>query len=99
MIESFGNKAAKNIWEFDTSKDFPAHLHVRAKALLTIMYSTKTLADLKLKGSPPNIKLHALKGNQKGEWSISLENGSPWRMTYRFDKGDFSNIKIEDYHD
>ena len=69
------------------------------KALLTIMYSTKTLADLKLKGSPPNIKLHALKGNQKGEWSISLENGSPWRMTFRFDKGDFSNIKIEDYHD
>jgi plasmid maintenance system killer protein len=69
------------------------------KALLTIMYSTKTLADLKLKGSPPNIKLHALKGNRKGEWSISLENGSPWRMTFRFDKGDFSNIKIEDYHD
>ncbi|MHA0110762.1 hypothetical protein ACXYUI_26945, partial [Klebsiella pneumoniae] len=76
MIESFGNAAAKEIWETNKSKTVPRELHIRSKALLTIMHSTDTLEDLKIKGSPPNIKLHKLRGDRKKEWSLSLKNGT-----------------------
>ncbi len=53
MIISFGNKAARDTWEKDFSKNIPKNLLVRAKTLLTIMYHTDTINDLKIKGQPP----------------------------------------------
>ena len=98
MITSFGNKVAQDIWEFDQSKALPRELWIRAKALLTIMHSTKIIGDLKIKGQPPNIRLHKLKGGRENEWSITLKNDSPWRITFEFANGEFSSVKIEDYH-
>ena len=98
MIESFGNKVARDIWETDFSKSLPRELHLRAKVLLTIMHATSTVDDLKIKGSPPNVKLHKLSGDRKGEWSLSLTNQSPWRITFVFKQGDFHQVKIENYH-
>lgn len=98
MIESLGNKVARDIWETDTSKTLPRELHVRAKALMTIMHNSSTLEDLKLKGSPPNIRLHKLAGDRKEEWSVTMNNQSPWRITFKFKDGKFHEVKIENYH-
>jgi toxin HigB-1 len=99
LIDSFGNKTARDIWEKDTSKDVPAGLQMRAKALLTIMHATSSLDDLKIRGQPPNIRLHKLKGDRKEEWSITLSNQSPMRITFRFKDGKFADVKIENYHE
>jgi len=99
LIVGFGNKAARDIWEKDASKGVPVALHVRCKALLTIMHATSSLDDLRIKGSPPNVRLHKLKGDRKEEWSLTLRNDSPWRITFKFKDGKFSDVKIEDYHD
>ena len=96
MIHNFSNSAAKDIWESDSSKKFPRELHIRAKALLTIMHNTNTLDDLKIKGQPPNIRLHKLKGDRKYQWSVTI--GLPWCITFEFRSGGYYNIKIEDYH-
>lgn len=96
MIQSFGNKAAQDIWEEDRSKAFSSELWIRAKALLTIMHSTNTLDDLKIKGQPPNIRLHKLKGDRKDQWSVTIK--LPWCITFRFKNGDFFEVKIENYH-
>ena len=96
MIQSFGNKAAQDIWEEDSSKAFSLELWIRAKALLTIMHSTNTLDDLKIKGQPPNIRLHKLKGDRKDQWSVTIK--LPWCITFRFKNGDFFEVKIENYH-
>ena len=98
MIVSFGNKIASELWEHDLSKGFPRELHVRAKALLTIMHATNRLGGLRLKGQPPNIRLHKLKGERKNQWSITLRNDSPWRITFEFSEGEFSEVRIENYH-
>ena len=76
MIVSFGNKLAKEIWENNNSKALPKELWIRAKALLTIMHHTSTINDLKIKGQPPNIRLHKLQGNKKDNWSVTIE--LPW---------------------
>jgi toxin HigB-1 len=96
VIRNFGNKIAQDIWETDSSKSLPKELWIRAKALLTIMHSTSDMNDLKMKGQPPNIRLHKLQGNRKDEWSVTIK--LPWCITFKFKAGEFLNVKIEDYH-
>ncbi|MBX2988689.1 MAG: type II toxin-antitoxin system RelE/ParE family toxin [Bdellovibrionaceae bacterium] len=96
MIRNFGNKVAQDIWETNSSKSLPKELWVRAKALLTIMHGTTDLTDLKIKGQPPNIRLHKLKGSRGDEWSVTIR--LPWCVTFKFKSGDFSDVKIENYH-
>ena len=96
MIANLGNKVAKDIWETNKSKTLPKELWLRAKALLTIMYTTQTLDDLKIQGQPPNIRLHKLKGDRKEYWSVTIK--LPWCITFKFKNGEFSGVKIENYH-
>ncbi|MBP7281210.1 MAG: type II toxin-antitoxin system RelE/ParE family toxin [Leptospiraceae bacterium] len=96
MIRNFANRATEELWETNTCKNFPREIWIRAKALLTIMHSTSTLNDLKIKGQPPNIRLHKLKGNRKLEWSITIN--LPWCITFQFKDGEFLDVKIENYH-
>ena len=96
MIRNFGNKIALEIWETDESKALPKAFWLRAKALLTIMHSTTDLNDLKIKGQPPNIRLHKLKGDRKDEWSVTIK--LPWCITFKFKNGEFIDVKIENYH-
>lgn len=96
MITSFKGKLARDIWETNTSRTLPREYWLRAKALLTIMHSTRQLADLRIRGEPPTIRLHKLKGLRKNYWSITIS--LPWCITFKFKDGEFSEVKIEDYH-
>jgi proteic killer suppression protein len=96
VIISFEGKVAKDIWEKNSSKSLPKELWIRAKALLTIMHSTTEIEDLKIRGQPPNIRLHKLKGNRKEYWSVTIK--LPWCITFKYKNGEFSEVKIENYH-
>ena len=96
MITSFSGKTAKDVWENNESKALPRDLWLRAKALLTIMHATRSLDDLKINGAPPEIRLHKLKGDRKDYWSVTIK--LPWCITFRFSDGEFSEVKIENYH-
>ncbi len=96
MIKSFGNRTAEEIWEGSASKSLPKELWLRSKALLTIMHSTSTINDLKIKGKPPNIRLHKLKGDRKDEWSVTVK--LPYCITFKFKNSEFYDVKIENYH-
>ena len=96
MISSFDGKVAKDIWEKNSSKTLPKELWLRAKALMTIMHATKEIEDLKIKGQPSNIRLHKLKGDRRQYWSVTIK--LPWCITFRFKNGEFSEVKIENYH-
>lgn len=96
MIRNFGNKIAQDVWETDSSKSLPRELWIRAKALLTIMHGTTEINDLKIKGQPPNIRLHKLKGDRKEEWSVTIK--LPWCLTFKYKTGEFIDVKIENYH-
>lgn len=96
MIRNFGNKTAQEIWEFDRSKSIPKEIWARAKALLTMMHSTTELNELKIRGQPPNIRLHKLKGDRKDEWGVTIK--LPWCLTFKFQAGEFLDVKIENYH-
>jgi len=96
MISSLGNKTAKEIWANNESKGLPRQHWMRAKALMTIMYNTDLMSDLKIQGQPPDIRLHKLKGDLKHYWSITIS--LPWCIIFKFDNDHFSDVKIVNYH-
>jgi toxin HigB-1 len=96
VIQTLGNKAAREIWEEDSHAKLPRHLWIRAKALLTIMHNTDTLNDLKIRGQPPNIRLHKLRGDLKSYWSVTIE--LPWCIIFEFKNGNFNDVQIVNYH-
>ncbi|MEE8058467.1 MAG: type II toxin-antitoxin system RelE/ParE family toxin [Pseudomonadales bacterium] len=96
MIVNFKGRVAKDIWEHNRSKSLPKESWIRAKALLTIMHSTQTIDDLRIKGQPPNIRLHKLHGDRKDYWSVTIK--LPWCITFKYKTGEFSSVCIENYH-
>jgi len=44
----------------------------------------------------PTFRLHRLKGNRKGVWTITVR--ANWRVTFRFAGGDASDVDLEDHH-
>lgn len=96
MIVNFKGKVAKDIWQSNQSKSLPREYWLRAKALLTIMHATQMLDDLRIQGQPPSIRLHKLTSDRKNEWSVIIK--LPWCITFKFNKGDFSDVCIENYH-
>ena len=96
VIVNFKGKVARDIWESNKSRSLPKDLWIRAKALLTIMNSTDTIEDLRIKGQPPDIRLHKLQGDRKEYWSVTIK--LPWCITFKYKDGEFSEVKIENYH-
>ena len=96
MITSLEGKVAKDIWTTNQSKTLPRELWLRAKALLTIMHATTTLDDHRIKGQPPSIRLHKLRGDRRDHWSVTIK--LPWCVTFKFKNGEFSDVAIENYH-
>ena len=44
----------------------------------------------------PGFRLHLLKGNRKGRWSIQVTGN--WRVTFEFREGNAYVLDYEDYH-
>ena len=44
----------------------------------------------------PGYRLHPLKGNLKGYWSISISGN--WRVIFRLEDGDAYDVDLTDYH-
>ena len=44
----------------------------------------------------PGWKLHPLKGDLRGHWSVSVSGN--WRLTFRFDGQDAELVDYADYH-
>ena len=59
------------------------------------------LAQLDVASSPeamriPNYRRHALKGDLKGYWSVTVKTN--WRIIFRFGDEDVHDVELIDYH-
>jgi proteic killer suppression protein len=59
------------------------------------------LAHLDQAGHPsdldlPGYRLHRLKGEFKGMWSVTISGN--WRIVFRFSDGDAYDVDLVDYH-
>ena len=93
MIKTFANKHTYKVYVEGKSKRLPADIIRRAIRRLEYINLANFLDDLKV---PPSNRLHALKGDRKGQHSISINN--QWRVCFRFTDGDAYEVEITDYH-
>jgi proteic killer suppression protein len=93
VIVSFRDKETERIWEGEVSKRFPPDILRTARRRLLILHAAISLVDLRV---PPGNRLHALSGDRKGQWSISIND--QWRICFEWQSGNAANVEITDYH-
>lgn len=93
MIQTFTDKETQQVFITGKSKRLPPDLIRRAIRRYEYIHLAKTLNDLRL--SPSN-RLHALKRDREGQFSISITE--QWRIWFRFIDGDAYDVEITDYH-
>ncbi|MYE51776.1 MAG: peptidase [Gammaproteobacteria bacterium] len=92
MIRSFRHRGLKRMYERgDTSRVGP-ELSGRVALALADLDDAYKPSDLDL----PGYRLHPLKGDLKGYWSISISGN--WRMIFRLEDGDAYDVDLVDYH-
>ena len=92
MIRSFKHKGLESFFNTGAKAGINPPHSQRLIDMLALLNAAKELMDM----DAPGLGLHPLKGNLKGHWSVEV-NG-PWRVTFRFDKGDVHDTDYRQYH-
>lgn len=92
MIVGFRHKGLRHLFETGSTKGVNAGHKVKLLSILAALDVAATPDELAL----PSYRLHPLKGELKGHWSIWV-NGN-WRITFRFIGSDVELVDYQDYH-
>jgi len=93
MIKTFADKHTWQIYTKGKSNRIAPDIIKSAIRRLEYIDLATCLEDLRV---PPNNRLHALKGNRKGQYAISIND--QWRICFEFVDGDAYDVEITDYH-
>lgn len=93
MIKSFKNKKLKRYFEADDAGGLPANASEKIKDVLAALDTASRPAEVDLF---PGWRLHPLKGDLKGFWSVTITGN--WRLIFRFEDGDAFDVDLVDYH-
>ncbi len=92
MIGSFKHKGLKRLYDKGDSSKLSAELLPKINRIVSLLDMATEPEDLDL----PGFRLHALKGDRKGYFAVSV-NGN-WRITFRFVGGAPEDVDLVDYH-
>ncbi|RMF85693.1 MAG: type II toxin-antitoxin system RelE/ParE family toxin [Nitrospirae bacterium] len=93
MIQTFADKRTEELYVTGRSRRLPPEVVRRALRKLSQLDAAVALEDLR---SPPSNRLHALRGDRKGQYSISIN--TQWRICFSFRDGDAFDVEVCDYH-
>ncbi|WP_419950825.1 type II toxin-antitoxin system RelE/ParE family toxin [Candidatus Palauibacter sp.] len=92
MIRSFRHRGLKRFYERDDRSLIAPALRNRVEAMLAQLDVADSAEAMRL----PGYRLHALKGQLRGYWSVTV--GANWRIIFRFEGGDVYDVELIDYH-
>lgn len=92
MIKTLRHKGLKELFEKGRSSAVAPTLVNRLSIVLDYLDGAETPYDMNVSG----LRLHELKGNRKGTWSVTVSRN--WRLTFTFRDGDVYDLDLEDYH-
>jgi proteic killer suppression protein len=92
VIVSFRHKGLRLLYETGSTKGVQAAHKAKLLSILAALDVANGPAELSL----PSFRLHPLKGELAGHWSIWV-NGN-WRVTFRFLGVDVELVDYQDYH-
>lgn len=92
MIKSFKHKGLERFFVSGNRKGIQPEHARKLQMRLAAIHSATEIEDIDL----PSYRLHPLKGDREGIWSIAV-NGN-WRITFEFVDGNAYILNYEDYH-
>lgn len=95
QLVRFRHKGLKQLHEDDNAKGVPPAMVDKLRKLLFALETAETIDQL---GWFPGWKLHPLKGELKGFWSLTVTGN--WRLIFLYDEGanTAADIDLLDYH-
>ncbi len=92
MIKHIRHRGVKRLYERGDRSQIQPDMIETVEHILAILDTAKTVQALRL----PRYRLHPLKGNAKGYWSVTVK--ANWRIIFRFKDGDAYDVELVDYH-
>ena len=92
MIKSFQHKSLEKFYSKGATSGVQAKHVKKLRMQLTALDSARVIDDLDI----PGYRLHPLKGQREGIWSITVS--ANWRLTFKFSDGNVYLLDYEDYH-
>jgi len=92
MILSFRHKGLKLLYEKGDRRRVRQDHANKIERILARLDEASEVGNMNL----PGFRLHPLKGERVGTWSVSVSGN--WRIVFRFDGGHASEIDLIDYH-
>lgn len=92
-IRSFRHKGLRRFCEKGDSKGIAPDQVKKLTNMLTLLDAAEEPEDMDVF---PGWRLHALKGDMKGFWSLTVTGN--WRLIFRMDSGDVHDVDLIDYH-
>ncbi|MCL4791418.1 MAG: type II toxin-antitoxin system RelE/ParE family toxin [Gammaproteobacteria bacterium] len=92
MIKSFKHKGLAEFFDSGSTRGIKAAHARKLRMQLAAMDTATVIEDMNI----PGYRLHPLKGDRKGLWSITVSGN--WRVTFGFTDGNAYIVNYEDYH-
>lgn len=92
MIIGFRHKGLEAFYRTGSTRGVQATHARKLRNILGLLEVAAAPEDMKI----PSFKLHSLKGDLKGHWSVWV-NGN-WRVTFRFVGSNVELVDYQDYH-
>jgi proteic killer suppression protein len=92
-VVSFRNRELERFWRHSEMRGVVRRYEEKLRAMLTVIAEAENVAEL---DTVPGWRLHPLKGDRKGVWSLKLPHNQ--RLTFRVEGSVVSEVDVEDYH-
>jgi toxin HigB-1 len=91
MIRSFKDRRLKRLYEAGDRSRLAPTLIEKIENILARLDAASEVEEMNL----PGFRLHPLKGDLKGLWSITVR--ANWRIVFRFELGEAHDVELIDY--
>lgn len=92
MIRRFRHRGLKQLYANDDRRGLSAEHVAKITRILAFLDRAKRPQDMNL----PGFRLHPLRGKLAGYWSVTVS--ANWRIVFRFEDGDVTEVDPIDYH-
>jgi proteic killer suppression protein len=92
MIRSFKHRGLKRLYERDDRSGRRPDLVETVERILTVLDAAGTPQALDI----PRYRLHPLKGELKGFWSVPVR--ANWRIIFHFEGEDAFDVELIEHH-
>lgn len=92
MIKNFKHKGLEKFFTTGSKAGIQASHARRLEERLQALHTATVIEDMDI----PGWRLHSLKGNREGLWTINVSGN--WRVVFEFSDGHAYIVNYEDYH-